>query len=99
MSLPSGPACPRTAPAPPLPRLWPPSSQRSITSAPPVTAAAAAACGRRPRVAGILGENLVIPGFLTQSVHGFWVLNGVALLTVMSLFYSIILYMRWRKLI
>lgn len=49
--------------------------------------------------AGILGENLVIPEFLHQSVKGFWVLNGAALLTVISLFFAIVAYMRHRKLI
>ncbi|KAL4458472.1 hypothetical protein ABPG75_013337 [Micractinium tetrahymenae] len=50
-------------------------------------------------LAGILGENLVIPPFLTTSVSRFWVLNACALLCCLTFFYSIIMYMRWRKLI
>lgn len=50
-------------------------------------------------LAGILGENLVIPPFLTTSVSRFWVLNGCAFLMCLMFFYSIIMYMRWRKLI
>lgn len=52
-----------------------------------------------PLPAGILGENLVIPPFLTTSVSRFWVLNGCAFLMCLMFFYSIIMYMRWRKLI
>ncbi len=46
-----------------------------------------------------MGENLVIPPFLTTSVDRFWVLNGCAFLMCLLFFYSIITYMRWRKLI
>ncbi len=41
----------------------------------------------------------MIPSFLNQNVRGFWVLNGVALLTVLTFFWVIIAYMRYRKLI
>lgn len=50
-------------------------------------------------MAGILGENLVIPPFLTTGVSKFWTLNAIALVLCFSFFYSIIFYMRWRKLI
>lgn len=50
-------------------------------------------------LAGILGENLVIPPFLTTSVGRFWALNGCAFLCCFVFFFSIISYMRWRKLI
>ncbi|KAI7841968.1 hypothetical protein COHA_004495 [Chlorella ohadii] len=50
-------------------------------------------------LAGILGENLVIPSFLTTSVERFWALNGIALFMVFLFFTSIITYMKWRKLI
>eukprot|EP00887_Chlorella_sp_A99_P006328 scaffold3.g6328.t1 len=48
---------------------------------------------------GIMGENLVIPSQLTRSVSGFYALNAAALAGCFAIFYSIILYMRWRKLI
>lgn len=41
----------------------------------------------------------MIPPFLTTSVNRFWVLNGCAFLMCCTFFYSIITYMRWRKLI
>ena len=46
-----------------------------------------------------MGENLVTPPFLTDSVSRFWALNGLAFIMCCGFFYSIILYMRWRKLI
>ena len=52
-----------------------------------------------PLGAGILGENLVIPPFLTDSVSRFYVLNATALAMCFCFFYSIIMYMKWCKLI
>ena len=52
-----------------------------------------------PPRTGILGENLVIPPFLTDSVSRFYALNATALAMCFCFFYSIILYMKWRKLI
>ncbi|KAI3435866.1 hypothetical protein D9Q98_001924 [Chlorella vulgaris] len=50
-------------------------------------------------MAGILGENLVIPPFLTTSVDKFWLINATAFIMCFSFFYSMMLYMRWRKLL
>lgn len=50
-------------------------------------------------LAGILGENLVIPPQLTRDVLRFYVLNGVAALLCCSFFYAILRYMRYRRLI
>ncbi|EFN54353.1 hypothetical protein CHLNCDRAFT_135619 [Chlorella variabilis] len=47
----------------------------------------------------ILGENLVIPPFLTTSVDKFWAINAIAFVLCFSFFYSMLLYMRWRKLL
>lgn len=50
-------------------------------------------------VAGILGENLVIPEQITGSVSQFWGVNIVAAVVCTLIFYVIILYMRYSKLI
>lgn len=50
-------------------------------------------------LAGILGENLVIPSFLTQDVSRFWSLNLVAGTLCMVSFAFFIRYMRYRRLI
>lgn len=50
-------------------------------------------------LAGILGENLVIPRQLTESVQRFYVLNAMAFMTCFAVFYLILVYMRYKKLI
>ena len=41
----------------------------------------------------------MIPPFLTTSVNRFWALNGIACALCIGFFWSIVAYMRWRKLI
>ena len=50
-------------------------------------------------VAGILGENLVIPPAATKSVTGFVAINGAALMLAMSAFGGIIGYIKYMRLI
>ncbi len=50
-------------------------------------------------LAGILGENLIIPEQITGSVSQFYGVNVVAAAVCLSVFYAIILYMRYTKLI
>ena len=79
---------------PPLPR---PSSRRCAGREPGDPMPPPPSRTRAP--AGVLGENLVIPGYLTQSVRAFYILNAIALSCCFIIFYSIVLYMRWRHLI
>lgn len=50
-------------------------------------------------MAGILGENLVIPEEITGSVYQFYGVNFIAACFCGLLFYLIMLYMRFTKLI
>lgn len=50
-------------------------------------------------MAGILGENLIIPEQITGSVSQFYGVNVIAGTICLSIFYIIILYMRYTKLI
>ena len=50
-------------------------------------------------VAGILGENLVIPPAASKSVTGFVAINGAALMLAMSAFGGIIGYIKYMRLI
>jgi Mg2+ and Co2+ transporter CorA len=50
-------------------------------------------------MAGILGENLIIPEQITGSVSQFYGVNVIAGAICLSIFYIIILYMRYTKLI
>ena len=48
--------------------------------------------------AGILGENLTIPSWMTKSVKGFWGVNSAALLFCIVVFYGIMTYIRYKRL-
>ncbi len=48
--------------------------------------------------AGILGENLVLPPGITQTVWNFAVVNGFTLLFCMACFCAIMAYIRWQRL-
>ena len=50
-------------------------------------------------LAGILGENLVLPESITGSVEKFYVLNFMAFVLCFGFFYLILLYMRYKRLI
>jgi Mg2+ and Co2+ transporter CorA len=50
-------------------------------------------------LAGVLGENLVIPEQITGAVSQFYVVNAVATLCCVTVFYSIFYYMKYRRLI
>jgi hypothetical protein len=50
-------------------------------------------------LAGILGENLVLPESITGSVEKFYVLNCLAFVLCFGFFYLILLYMRYKRLI
>ena len=50
-------------------------------------------------LAGILGENLVIPEQITGAVFSFYTVNAVAAGCCLLIFYLILLYMRYRRLI
>lgn len=50
-------------------------------------------------IAGILGENLIIPDFLTQKVSGFWLLNGVCLVACIGAFYALLGYIKYKRLL
>lgn len=50
-------------------------------------------------LAGILGENLVIPDQITGSVSQFWTVNVVAGVACLLVFYAVVMYMRYRRLI
>ncbi|KAL3147822.1 hypothetical protein ABBQ32_002549 [Trebouxia sp. C0010 RCD-2024] len=49
-------------------------------------------------VAGVLGENLVIPTFLADAVSKFWILNGSVLAFCFLVFYLIILCLKQKRL-
>lgn len=48
--------------------------------------------------AGILGENLILPPSITQTVLNFAVVNGVTLAFCLLVFASIMGYIRYRRL-
>ena len=50
-------------------------------------------------LAGILGENLIIPEQITGSVDQFYGVNIAAGTICLSVFYAIMLYMRYTKLV
>jgi Mg2+ and Co2+ transporter CorA len=50
-------------------------------------------------LAGILGENLVIPQQITKSVSEFFGVNAIAAAVCLIVFYSLMLYMKLTKLI
>lgn len=50
-------------------------------------------------LAGVLGENVPIPAFLTKDVGRFYALNLTALLLCLSFFAAIVRYMKYRRLI
>ena len=47
-------------------------------------------------VTAVLGENLVIPTWLTGSVAGFWGVNLVTLICAVLVFYGIMGYIRFK---
>ena len=49
-------------------------------------------------VAGVLGENLIIPDFLSHDVSKFWILNGSVLAFCILVFYLIILCLKKKRL-
>ena len=49
--------------------------------------------------AGVLGENLVLPGAWTADVQGFVAINGTMLTLCVAAFFGIVHFMRKRKLI
>ena len=49
-------------------------------------------------LAGVLGENLVIPEQLTSGVKGFYATNAVMFCLCVGVFSSIMLYMRLRRM-
>ncbi|KAL0020272.1 hypothetical protein WJX79_008274 [Trebouxia sp. C0005] len=49
-------------------------------------------------VAGVLGENLIIPDFLSHDVSKFWILNGSVLAFCILVFYLIILCLKQKRL-
>ena len=49
-------------------------------------------------VAGVLGENLIIPKFLASDVSKFWILNGSVLAFCILVFYLIILCLKQKRL-
>ncbi|KAK9820945.1 hypothetical protein WJX81_001015 [Elliptochloris bilobata] len=49
-------------------------------------------------VAGILGENLVLPARITKGVHSFWLINIVTFSLCLVFFMGLMLYIRWRRL-
>jgi hypothetical protein len=49
-------------------------------------------------LAGILGENLVLPPAITKTVWNFAEVNGVTLAFCLCFFMSIMAYIRWRRL-
>lgn len=50
-------------------------------------------------LAGILGENLPLPDTITESVNKFFVVNAIAALLCLGVFYSVIFWMRRTKLL
>ena len=50
-------------------------------------------------LAGILGENLTLPGSITKDVRQFWEVNGITLIICVLCFLGIVGYIRWRRLL
>ena len=95
------PACPKYDPQPPHPNLTAEldSSRNRLIRMEIVLAVATFAIMPFNLLAGILGENLVIPSEITGGVGQFYGVNAVAATVCLLTFYAIILYMRYTKLI
>lgn len=50
-------------------------------------------------VAGVLGENLILPDIFTQTIWGFFIINAGVILLSLVAFFSVFVFLRQRKLI
>lgn len=50
-------------------------------------------------MAGVLGENLILPDIFTQTIWGFFIINAGVILLSLVAFVSVFVFLRQRKLI